>query len=106
MSSATETAVACPGAGALPGTGASDGSSLPVSRIVPDGGAPASAGSVIQPRATGIQVFEDTRNGDRKDQACDPPGLEGCFPHPLTVLRLHVEQRTADSANVQLRPHR
>jgi hypothetical protein len=39
------------------------------------------------------QEHKDTRNGDRKDQACDPPGLEGCFPHPLTVLRLRVEQR-------------
>ena len=56
MSSATETALARPGPGAVLGTGASDGSSRPVSRMVPDGGATASAGSATQPRATGIQV--------------------------------------------------
>ena len=38
------------------GSGGSDGSSRPVSSMVPDGGAAASAGSATQPRATGIQV--------------------------------------------------
>jgi hypothetical protein len=35
---------------------------------------------------------EDPGNGNRKHQACDPSGFEGCFPHPLTVLRSAVEQ--------------
>ena len=56
MSSATETALARPGPASVPGSGASDGSSRPVSSMTPDGGAAASAGSATQPRATGIQV--------------------------------------------------
>ena len=56
MSSATETALARPGPGSVRGSGDSDGSSRPVSSMVPDGGATASAGSATQPRATGIQV--------------------------------------------------
>ena len=45
-----------PGAGVGPGQRGFGGSSRPVSSMVPDGGAAASAGSATQPRATGIQV--------------------------------------------------
>ncbi len=87
MSSATETAVARPGPGSVFGTGASDGMSRPVSSIVPDGGAAASAGSATQPRATGIQVCGEapppTRAGASFDgERGDDPVALGAVVQP------------------------